>query len=93
MCLHIRLLRICQSEVPCEYNLVTITIRLVCTRCGATYGSRGSGGIGGGGVGPTITPTTRPGSMYDGDEDGNETLPPVVDEEVPDETIPPEMGR
>ena len=46
-----------------------------------------------GGVGPTITSTTRPGSMYDGDEGGNETLPPVVDEEVPDETIPPEMGR
>ena len=46
-----------------------------------------------GGVGPTITPTTRPGSMYDGDEGGNGTLPPVVDEEVPDETIPPEMGR
>ena len=67
----------------------TITISLVCTRCGATYGSGGSGGIGGGGVGPTITPTTRPGSMYDGDEGGNETLPPVVDEEVPDETIPP----
>ena len=71
----------------------TITISLVCTRCGATYGSGGSGGIGGGGVGPTITPTTRPGSMYDGDEGGNETLPPVVDEEVPDETIPPETGR
>ena len=93
MCLHIRLLRICQSEVPCEYNLVTITIRLVCTRCGATYGSGGSGGIGGGDIGPTITPTTRPGSMYDGDEGGNETLPPVVDEEVPDETIPPETDE
>ena len=79
--------------MPCEYNLVTITIRLVCTRCGATYGSGGAGGIGGGDIGPTITPTTRPGSMYDGDEGGNETLPPVVDEEVPDETIPPETDE
>ena len=56
----------------------TITIRLVCTRCGATYGSGGAGGIGGGDIGPTITPTTRPGSMYDGDEGGNETLPPEM---------------
>jgi len=31
--------------------------------------------------------------MYDGDEGGNETLPPVVDEEAPDETIPPETDR
>ena len=31
--------------------------------------------------------------MYDGDEGGNETLPPVVDEEVPDETIPPETDE
>ena len=79
--------------MPCEYNLATITISLVCTRCGATYGSGGAGGIGGGDIGPTITPTTRPGSMYDGDEGGNETLPPVVDEEVPDETIPPETDE
>ena len=64
-----------------------------CTRCGATYGSGGTGGIGGGDISPTITPTTRPGSMYDGDEGGNATLPPVVDEEVPDETIPPETDE
>ena len=32
-----------------------------------------------GGVGPTITPTTRPGSMYDGDEGGNTLIPQVKD--------------
>ena len=68
----------------------------VCSRCGASYSPGGGGiggvggGIGGGGLGPTITPTSKPSVEYDAEEGMNETIPPVVDEEVPDETLPPE---
>ena len=71
----------------------------VCSRCGASYSPGGGGiggvggGIGGGGLGPTITPTSKPSVEYDAEEGMNETIPPVVDEEVPDETIPPETGE
>ena len=71
----------------------------VCSRCGASYSPGGGGiggvggGIGGGGLGPTITPTSKPSVEYDAEEGMNETIPPVVDEEVPDETIPPETDE